>query len=126
MKYIYIIIISFIPAITFAGSNLGGTETNEKGLGKIISILKDLFGQFYTFLLFAAGVVFAWSVFSFLFVSDDDEKKKKMKTLMLYSIGALVLMFSIGAIVSIVQNTFFDGNTSATPIPLVSEKKNNE
>ncbi len=112
MKKLIIALFAFAPIMAFAGAEGGFSDLND--------IIIDIFTKVNKLFFALAGLVFGYAVIKLMFMHGDDEKAKNQLTnLMLYSIGALVIMVSVWGLVKLVQNTFFDTNKVDTPVEVI-------
>jgi len=115
------------PMTTFAASCF---ETFQKGSGG-----KVLFGDLLNYitciisgsvipLVFAlATVTFIWGVVQYVINNDDEAKKAKGKTFMIWGVVALAVMVSVWGLVSILGNTFGITKGSTVIIPQLNTSK---
>ncbi len=94
-KISVILILIFLPALSFA---------EEGGIGDVLATLQELLGSLYLIILALVGIVFAWSLFNFIFKADKDEKGKS-KTTLIWSLIAMFLLVSVWGIVHILQES---------------------
>ncbi len=115
MKKILIGLILFSPAIMLANSD--GT-----GLSGFLGNLTGLANQAYALIIALIVLAFAWGVLKFVFQSGDDQAKGK--NMMIWSIIAITVLFSIWGIVRIFQETVGvdggDRNINAPAIPTIN------
>lgn len=95
MKKFLVGLMVFMPITIFAApaTDLAGTAGNISGLVDTL----------YNVLIAVVFLVFAWGIVKFIFQDGDD--REKGKTTMIWSIVAIVVLFSIGGIVSLIQGT---------------------
>lgn len=108
MKTIAASILLFaFPAITFAQGDI----SNDSGL---IGTLNDIIGIAGPIIYALAILFFLYKLLTFLFAKDGDARKEAREGL-IWGVIVLVVMFSIGGILQLVQSTFdIDGGTNIT------------
>ncbi len=91
-----------LPVISLA-QNFGTTVNNissaMQSVGGLISLATSI-------LVGVAILVFIWGLVKFIINAGDPEKRKEGKQLMLWGLVALVVIASLGAIISLISNTF--------------------
>lgn len=104
----------FVPMFAFAAP---GDLTEVSGF--IQNILQFINGTLVPSIFAIAFLVFLWGMFTtFILGGDDEEKQKKGKQLMMYSIAGFVIMVSLWGIVNLVAKGFgFTGSDTIQNIP---------
>src|SRR3989338_10536882 len=120
-KKIFIAALSFLPAVSFAASWLrynttgstryyggygSGGGSGSGGLWNLFSIVMDFLSQAVIILVALAVVFFLYGILKYITAGDDEEKRGKMKNVMIYGIIGLFVMISFWGIVNILINTF--------------------
>jgi hypothetical protein len=102
-KYFTIISITLLgtPAIVFAA---------PKNLTDLMRLFVDLLDQAVVVVGALALLFFFWGLAQLLLNADNEDKKKASKSIMVWGIIILFVMFSIGGILRVLSNTFFGGN----------------
>lgn len=93
-------------------------------LAEVATGFQNLIGILYQVVIAGVFVAFAWGVLTFIFKAGDD--KEKGQSMMIWSVIAIVVLFSIQGIVALVQdttNTGGDGQLIAPTIPTVTLPK---
>lgn len=105
----YLTIISIILLITPATA-LAAPPSNLTGLMRLFIELLD---QAVVVVGALALLFFFWGLSQLLLNADNEDKKKTSKSIMVWGIIILFVMFSIGGILRILDNTFFGGSGSS-------------
>lgn len=77
-------------------------------------LLQNLSFYFITFIASLSVVVFMFGIVKYIWKGDSEDARKSGRTLMLWGIIGLFVMFGVWGIVEILTNTFFPG-TSGIP-----------
>ena len=79
--------------------------------GELLNYITCIIGKSVIPLIFAiATVMFLWGVVQYVIGADEEKERAKGKQFIIWGIIALVVMFSIWGLVSVVTNTFKFGN----------------
>ncbi len=105
MKYIYLLIISFVPELVFA-ENVTPETANQIFTGFSIGNLEGLIPV----LILVGVVTFITGILRFLNAGDDAEKRSAGRKIMIYGIIVLFVMVSIWGFVNILTQSFFGQN----------------
>ena len=117
-KKIFIAAAVFLPMVSLAANSLrynttGSTRTygsygggGSGGLWNLFSIVMDFLSQAVIVLVALAVVFFLYGILKYITAGDDEEKRGKMKNVMIYGIIGLFVMISFWGIVNILINTF--------------------
>lgn len=84
----------------YGGGSGGG------GLWNLFSIVTDILSQVVIILVALAVVFFLYGILKYITAGDDEEKRTKMKNVMIYGIIGLFVMASFWGIVNILIDTF--------------------
>ncbi len=96
------------------GSYGGG---GSGGLWNLFSIVMDFLSQAVIVLVALAVVFFLYGILKYITAGDDEEKRSKMKNVMIYGIIGLFVMISFWGIVNILINTFELDTTPYVDVP---------
>lgn len=103
---------AFAVETTFVGQS--------RGLGGTALLFNDMLNWAVPTLIACAVVYFLYGVLQYVIMGDDEEKKEKAKTTILYGIVGIFVMVSVYGLVKLVQNTFGvginDTNSPSTPV----------
>ncbi len=106
--------INFFVLLLIAGPAISlANQDDDKGLSGVIETLTNLANSIYGLILTLIIIAFAWGVLKFVFQSGDDQKKGK--DMMIWSIIAITVLFSIWGIVNLFTNTFGIENNEIEP-----------
>lgn len=99
---------STIPFVAFAGT-----------LGDFINSITDLLAVSVVRLIFAlAFVYFFWGVVQYVLYPDDEGKKEKGRSMMIWGIIALTVMFAVYGLIEILASSFnIDPEGSSLDLP---------
>src|SRR3989338_7855311 len=89
----------------FGGGSYGGSG-GSGGLWNLFFIVMDFLSQAVILLVALAVVFFLYGILKYITAGDDEEKRGKMKNIMIYGIIGLFVMISFWGIVNILINTF--------------------
>ncbi|MEI6345864.1 MAG: hypothetical protein WCO79_01365 [bacterium] len=107
---------AFFPVFVFAAD---ATALNSnKGIGGLARLFGQILDWAVPTLIACAVVYFLYGVLLYVIMGDDEEKKEKAKSTILYGIVGIFVMVSVFGLVKLVQNTFtgsIDSNASLTP-----------
>ena len=93
-------LVAAAPAITLAqGLNTSALRNTLQGIGGLVSLATSV-------LIGVAVLVFIWGLVKFIVNADKEEERKQGKQLMLWGLIALVVISSLGAIITLIGNTF--------------------
>lgn len=98
-----------IAALALALPFVAGAQnvTNSvSNLQNIISFIKSLINTALPLIIALAVVVFVWGMFQVILSGDDEEKKAKAKSTVMYGVIAIFVMVSIWGLVNILYNSF--------------------
>ena len=121
--------LAFLPFISFAqfinynrtGSTRYyggyGSGGGSGGLWNLFSIVMDFLSQAVIILVALAVVFFLYGILKYITAGDDEEKRSKMKNVMIYGIIGLFVMISFWGIVNILINTFELDTTPYVDVP---------
>ena len=121
--------LAFLPFISFAqfinynrtGSTRYyggyGSGGGSGGLWNLFSIVMDFLSQAVIILVALAVVFFLYGILKYITARDDEEKRGKMKNIMIYGIIGLFVMISFWGIVNILINTFELDTTPNVSVP---------
>ena len=108
--------LAFLPVISFARFNYNTTGTTRYygygggsgggGLWNLFYIVMDILSQVIILLVAFAVVFFLYGILKYITAGDDEDKRTKMKNVMIYGIIGLFVMISFWGIVNILINTF--------------------
>lgn len=111
--------LTFLPIVSFAASwfhynTTGSTRTYYSsyggggggGLWNLFSIVMDILSRVVIMLIAFAVIFFLYGILKYITAGDDEEKRTKMKNVMIYGIIGLFVMVSFWGIVNILINTF--------------------
>jgi len=114
--------LAFLPFLSFAQSNYNRTGTTRYygsygsggsgggygggSLWNLFYIVMDFLSQAVILLVALAVVFFLYGILKYITAGDDEEKRSKMKNVMIYGIIGLFVMLSFWGIVNILINTF--------------------
>lgn len=76
-------------------------------LTEIINTAAGVMSSLFTIVAGIGLVLFFWGVVNMLFHSENHEELQKWKQATLWGLIAFTVVFSLGAIIAILQNTFF-------------------
>lgn len=110
IKRFSILLISFLPIITYADS---------RTFSQIISSILDLISLAIPVLAGAALLTFFWGLTKFIFKSGDEANHQEGKDLMKYGIIALFIMVSYLSIVQFLYLGFGFGSGGSFGLPLL-------
>jgi hypothetical protein len=96
-----------LPFMAFAANSV-----NTKYLESIVTKSRELMGNLVIALVSLAVVWFIWNVIQYT-IAEDEEKKKKAKSQMIWGIVAIAVIVSIWGLVSILQGIFGIDTTSS-------------
>jgi amino acid transporter len=133
-KKIIAAIIVFLPMVSFAaswfnynttgstryyGSYGGGSSGGYGGGGlwNLFSIVMGILSQAVIILVAFAVIFFLYGILKYITAGDDEEKRTKMKNVMIYGIVGLFVMVSFWGIVNILINTFQLDTTPYVQVP---------
>ena len=126
-KKIIAMALAFLPFISFAQINyntMGNTRTygnygggGSGGLWNLFFIAMDFLSQAVILLVALAVVFFLYGILKYITAGDDEEKRSKMKNVMIYGIIGLFVMISFWGIVNILINTFELDTTPYVEVP---------
>lgn len=121
-KKILVTTLAFFPFISFAQINYnrtgstrhyggyggfgGGGGYGGGGLGYLFFIMMDILSQVIILLFAFAVVFFLYGIMKYISSADDEENRKKGRSIMIYGIIGLFVMVSFWGIVNILINTF--------------------
>jgi hypothetical protein len=111
-------VIIMAPIITFAQTNQSLKEINNiNDLTNKFTSLGNIFIQ----ILIALAVIFiVFNVVRYLIMgADDEEKRKKAGSAILWGIVGLFVILSIWGLVRILKNTFNTSNAPVGPLPAI-------
>src|SRR3989344_2505513 len=94
---------------------LAQTTTSLEG---VLAILARLINLAIPVLIGASVLVFIWGLFIYMTNVGDEEKQKEGKSIMIWGIIALFVMFSVFGLVNLLIGTF-QLNNQAIPVPVV-------
>lgn len=109
------------PAVAFAqgtGPFQGGTSQtllNNPGVGSVATLFQSVLDWAVPTLIACAVVYFLYGVLQYVIMGDDEEKKEKAKTTILYGIVGIFVMVSVYGLVTLVKRTF---NLQEQPITI--------
>jgi hypothetical protein len=115
MKYriiTFALALSFIPLLAFAADPVAvDTCANLKGPFKSIAQIFNwasctLIKTIVPFLFTLATAAFIWGIIQYFINPDNEEKRKKGKSYMIWGIIALFVMISMWGLVGVLSNTF--------------------
>ena len=110
--------LAFLPLISFAQydfdstgstryySSYGGGYGGGGGFWNLFFIVRDILDQVVILLIALAVVFFLYGVMKYIGSADDEENRKKGKSIMIYGIIGLFVMVSFWGIVNILIITF--------------------
>lgn len=109
-------ILGFVPFVTFAA--------DMKSLTGIINFLSDTLAKGVLPLLIGIAVVaFVYGIIEYFLNPDNEEKRKKGKSFILWGLIALFVMVSFWGIVGVLQNTFqTTDNSAGVKIPSIPDQ----
>lgn len=118
-KTIYISsLLLFTPFLASAAGECTGAETKFDTLGHMFNWISCTLIEFIVPLLFSLAVVmFIWGIIQYFLNAENEEKRKKGKSFMLWGIIALFVMISMWGLVGVLSNTF----GTKTLIPQLSQ-----
>jgi uncharacterized membrane protein YidH (DUF202 family) len=105
MKKIFLLTISFIPAIALAENvtpKVANQIFTDFSIGNLVGLIPVL--------ILIAVVTFITGILRFLGAGDDAEKRSSGRKIMLYGIIILFVMVSIWGFVNILTQSFFGKN----------------
>ena len=118
-KKIIVATFAFLPLISFAqfnynttgstryyGSYGSGGGSGGGGLWNLFYIVMDILSQVIILLVAFAVVFFLYGILKYITAGEDEERRNKMRNLMIYGIIGLFVMISFWGIVNILINTF--------------------
>ena len=105
MKKYLTIILLITPMIAFAAS--------PRNLTDLMSMFFDLLNQAAVVVGALALLFFFWGLAQLIFHADSEDKKKSSKSIMMWGIIILFIMFSISGILRMLDDTFFGGTGSS-------------
>jgi len=94
-----------------------GSGGSGGGLRNLFSITMDILSQAVILLIALAVVFFLYGILKYITARDDEEKRGKMKNIMIYGIIGLFVMISFWGIVNILINTFELDTTPNVSVP---------
>ena len=89
----------------------GGGSSGGGSLWNLFSIVMNILSQVVILLIALAVVFFLYGILKYITAGEDEERRNKMRNLMIYGIIGLFVMISFWGIVNILVNTF-ELNTS--------------
>jgi uncharacterized RDD family membrane protein YckC len=102
MKKYFTIILLMTPAIAFAA---------PRSLKELMELFIDLLDQAVVVVAALALLFFFWGLAQLILNADNEDKKKASKSIMVWGIIILFVMFSIFGILRVLSNTFFGGSS---------------
>ncbi len=90
-------------------------STNKEGLGGVGSLFTSFLDWAVPVLIACAVVYFLYGVLMYVIMGDDEEKKEKAKSTILYGIVGIFVMVSVYGLVALLKNTFRLDTTTITP-----------
>lgn len=115
-KKIIVATLALFPVISLAQVNYNTTGTTRYygygggsgggGLWNLFYIVMDILSQMVIILVAFAVIFFLYGILKYITAGDDEEKRTKMKNVMIYGIIGLFVMISFWGIVNILINTF--------------------
>jgi hypothetical protein len=96
-KIIYILILFFTPAISFARP--------PGSLNEILWLFINVLGSLIPILIGLAGLLFIWGLLRY-YISDRPNTKKEAVNIIGYGVVAIFVMVSLWGIVNVINNTF--------------------
>ena len=105
MKKLLIFLGAFLVLATTVSANPGGLEETIDNLDGLLEAVRN-------FIFALAFIAFIWGMMMWIFQSG--EKQDKGKNVAIYGGLALLIMFSIWGILSVVQGTFGIGEGTVT------------
>ena len=92
-------------------SNICQSLSKGSGVGDVLNLGTCILIKAVFPLLFAlAAVAFVWGVIQYYLINPDNEdKKKKGKSYMIWGLIGLFVMVAMWGLVSVLTNTFFPG-----------------
>lgn len=102
-----------LPAVALAQGVIDATG----GLGgAIVDISAFITDYIIPLLIGIAALLFIYGVLKYVLNQDDEEARKKARSLMIYGIIAIFVMVSVWGLVNLLSGTFdFDTNAPETP-----------
>ena len=94
-----------------------GSGGGSGGLWNLFFIVMDFLSQAVIILVALAVVFFLYGILKYITAGDDEEKRSKMKNVMIYGIIGLFVMISFWGIVNILINTFELDTTPYVDVP---------
>jgi len=114
-------VVAVMPVVAFAASGASSDLSYLKDFGNNAI---ELINETLVPLVFAVALVmFIWGLFmTFIMGSDNPEKQKEGKQLMLWGIIAFFVMVSVWGLVNILTGIAGVGSVEAPTTPIVNEK----
>ncbi|MEK7645009.1 MAG: hypothetical protein AAB391_01645 [Patescibacteria group bacterium] len=81
-------------------------ENTTQGLGGIAQLFRSFLDYAVPFLIACAVVYFLYGVLQYVIMGDDEEKKEKAKSTILYGIVGIFVMVSVYGLVTLLKKTF--------------------
>lgn len=95
--------------------------TSNAGVGGIAKLFGDALAWAVPVLIACAVVYFLYGVLQYVIMGDDEEKKEKAKSTILYGIVGIFVMVSVYGLVKLVQDTFGINNTNNLTAPKLNQ-----
>jgi len=106
-KFLAIVFVGLSPVIASAQALTTYTYNPSSGVNGLFLLIMSWTKIAVPILVALAVVFFLYSVFSFFVMTgEDEEKKKKAKSNMIWGIVAIFVMVSVWGLVGILQSTF--------------------
>ncbi len=102
------VVLSFLPAITFAGTpTLVATDAFS-----LLKILQNIVDAVIPFIIGLGILVFIYGIFNFISSAGDEEARANAKQLIIWGVLGIFIMISVWGLVNILMGTFFNGTTT--------------
>jgi hypothetical protein len=99
--------LSITPFVTFAAESCKAPETKFDTLSHMLNWASCTLIAYVVPLLFSLAVTaFIWGIIQFFLNPDNEEKRKKGKSFMIWGIIALFVMVSMWGLVGVLTKTF--------------------
>jgi hypothetical protein len=116
LQSVLVLTIISLPAFTFAGTGLAGTDPTGGKVGIFLgAVLGFIDAVLIPLILGIAFLMFVWGVFKFFVLGgSDSEKQTEGKSLMIYAIAGFVLILSFYGIINVLTDGLgFGGQTGS-------------
>ena len=112
-----------IPSLVAAQPYAYGSTalSNNAGVGSLVRLFSNVLDWAVPTLIACAVVYFLYGVLQYVIMGDDEEKKEKAKSTILYGIVGIFVMVSVYGLVKLVQDTFGINNANGLTAPKLNQ-----